>query len=174
MNEYRDEQYSRAAKLNALRTIESCFDGKIRATDIDGIANVAGCAYSIHVAKPRDHFLFFEAKTIGGEVPKAQQWFYSGLFNHLKAYQTLIVWEHDRVEVPFVNIADVKSIQIATWRDGIKWTCKIECGIDVLKYWCCEWMSHAREKPNTFVSYFDYAAGIQPGLKGSEFSKAGL
>lgn len=174
-NEFRNEQYARAAKLFSTMLVDDCFTGKKRPSDLDSVAVVAGPSYLCHTAKT-DNFLYFECKTVGAEVPRAQWMIFDGLAMQLRNRFTLFVVSHGSLSTTEVNLFDgVESMSICHWIEGeFRKTQTFAADIETLKYWCAEWEARSLERPNDFETFFRYAVGLMPRPQSDSLSLAGM
>ena len=149
----RNEDYAILSRIYAFSTLQAVMPNNITPSDID----------SRYFVERRGHFLWFEFKTDGTEVPTGQRRAYEALLYRGRPTDALIIARHDPLTKVNVH-SDLVAFTVTRWDQVPKAlaTTKDIAG-DRLPGCISEWFAHAEERPNSFITTFRQHAGIYPG-----------
>lgn len=149
-------EYARLCRLFSFHAIKDVMPGKISPTDVD---NVKFC-------ERNKHFLWFEFKTHGNQMPKGQRIAFDSLLYRGRPYDALFVCQHERLD-DVVIPASLTTFHVEKHDEPVAGQTELRVTPEIdaaeLRYWVGDWFLHAANRPNSFITNFRRFRGDYPG-----------
>lgn len=149
----RNPEYLRRCKVYAWDKVKQYTPRGIQPTDIEAAIEL------------NSHYLYFEFKSEGAEMPYGQRLFFDRLLMLHRKRAVLMICEHESLSiVQPLKDGDLLSVVVRMYDEAFKGICQTpkiplkngEHMGSFIKAWC----DHAQEIPNDFVTGFRKKCGI--------------